>query len=194
MSTDETPSLTKDRRVMTAATLMAMMIADAHDPNQKADLEAHFSRMSEKREKDAADAKARYAEIAKGYRDERARRKAIAWEKRQPKPKLTPEQRRQKELEEQWIDLSIRTPLTHVRPCINLFPSVSQDGDQVCLLFGEIQCKRSIVGFGSTLEEAADAFDKDFYSKHTLTCQIGDEVVIEDASHVTMQIDAEVPK
>jgi hypothetical protein len=192
MSTDETPSLTKDRKVMTAATLMAMMIADAHDPNQKADLEAHFSRMNEKREKDAADAKARYAEIAKGYRDERARRKAIAWEKRQPKPKLTPEQRRQNELEEQWLVMSIRGRLA--RPCIGLFPAVSQDGDQVCLLFGEIQCKRSIVGFGSTLEEAADAFDKDFYSKHTLTCQIGDEVVIEDASQVTMQIDAEVPK
>lgn len=68
------------------------------------------------------------------------------------------------ELEDQWLDLSIAT--TDARPCINLFPAISQEGDKVRLLFGEIQSKHSIVGLGTTLVEAADAFDKDFYSKH----------------------------
>jgi hypothetical protein len=150
--------------------------------------------VKEKREKETAEAKARYAELAKGYRDERARRKAEAWAKRQPKPKLTPEQRRQKELEDQLLELSIRTPLTNRRPVIYLFPGISQDGDQVCILFGHIAEKRSVVGFGPTVAEAADAFDKDFYSKYQMTTAQTDGVPIEDATvPVVMKIDTEVP-
>lgn len=50
------------------------------------------------------------------------------------------------------------------RPVVVFKPALSKDGDKWCYLLGE-NLMEGIAGFGSTVSEAATAFDQAFYSE-----------------------------
>ena len=152
------------------AAMTHMMLANHEDQSDeaKARREAQARQSEQARVENARLAKERYEAIAAPLREERARRKAEAWAKRQPKPSANAALHRHAQLVREWRALA-SSPLTDARPCIVTFPDVSQDGDQVCLSWGHLADVDSVAGFGPTLLEAAKAFDEDFYSKFTLT-------------------------